>query len=228
MSKITDAIAWFKKTFADQINHKIDGTPFTLNLVTAIAMQETYYVWGNFYKTLAVPELLKICVGDTIDAPNRSQFPKNKAELLAADKGEKMFAIARQALIDVGKHNAAYNEVAHMNPNKFCHGYGIVQYDLQFFKKTDPDFFLNKGWHDFDKCMDKGVMELKAALKRAYGTKKKTLTHDEMVYVAIAYNKGSVDLKKGFDQGYKDDSGKRYGQHVDEYLKLAEATAPAT
>jgi len=226
MSKITDAIAWFKKEFGTQVAPSVQNTPFSLDMVTAIAMQETYYVWGNFYKTMAVAELLKICVGDTIDAPGRSAFPKNKAELLTRPKGDKMFEVARAALVSVGQHNAAYGEIAHMNPNKFCHGYGIVQYDLQFFK-TEPDFFLNKQWYDFDKCMEKCAKELKAALGRAYRPSKASLTHDEMVYVAIAYNKGSVDTTKGFAQGYRDSSGKYYGQQIDEYLKLAEATPAA-
>ncbi len=223
MTKLTDAIGWFKATFGQQVQDKVAGTPFTLNLVTALAMQETYYVWGNVYKTIAVDELLKICVGDTLDAPNRSAFPKNKAALLAHAGGPAMFNVARLALTNVGQYNAAYAEVAHMNPNKFCHGYGIVQYDLQFFK-DDPDFFIQRQWYDFGICMDKCVKELKAALARAYHSSKQQLNHDEMVYVAIAYNKGSVDLNKDFRQGYKDSSGKYYGQQIDQYLLLAEAT----
>lgn len=226
MAKMTDAIAWFKKTFGIVVTNKIKNTPFDLNLVTAIAMQETYYIWGNIYKTLSVDELLKVCVGDTLDAPNRSAFPKNKAALVAVPNGQKMFDIARAALEAVGKYNAAYEEVAHMNSRKFCHGYGIVQYDLQFFK-TDPDWFLEKKWFDFNNCLDKAVTELTAALTRTYGSHKTSLTHDEMVYVAIAYNKGSANLHKDFKQGYKDDSGKFYGEHIDEYLKLATATPPA-
>ncbi len=37
-------------------------------------------------------------------------------------------------------HVPAYSKVAKL-PHKFCHGYGIFQYDLQFFL-TDPDYFL--------------------------------------------------------------------------------------
>jgi hypothetical protein len=226
MSKITDAIAWFKKQFGSDVASKTSGTPFSLDMITAIACQETYYIWGNIYKTVPVADVLKVCVGDTLDSPNRSAFPKNKAALVAVPNGSAMFTIARDALESVGQFNASYAEVAHMNPNKFCHGFGIVQYDIQFFK-DDPAFFLNKRWFDFGNCMDKCVAELKAATRRTYGPSKTSLSHDEMVYVAIAYNKGSADLHKNFKQGYKDSSGKFYGEHIDEYLRLAEATPPA-
>jgi hypothetical protein len=104
--------------------------------------------------------------------------------------------------------------------DKFCHGFGIFQYDIQHFK-TNPNYFLTKGWEDFDKCAALCVSELKEALKRAYPAGKTTLTHDEMVYVAIAYNRGSVDFAKKFKQGFKDDTGKFYGEYG--YLKAAEA-----
>jgi hypothetical protein len=47
-------------------------------------------------------------------------------------------------------------------------------------------YFLEKAWYDFDKCLALCVKELKAALRRAYGADKSTLSDEEMVYVAIA------------------------------------------
>jgi hypothetical protein len=37
---------------------------------------------------------------------------------------------------------------------------------------------------------------IEAALKRTYGSKKKTFTDEEQVYVAIAYNAGRVDFAR--------------------------------
>lgn len=220
MPRIQEGMKWFKNQFGTQIQNSINGTPFSLDLLTAIAMQETYYIWGNLYTRLSVDEVLKLCVGDTLDTPNRSAFPKNKAALLTIVNGDNLFAVAREALESVGEYIAAYGEVAHHNPNKFCHGFGIFQYDIQFCKEN-PEFFLQKRWYSFDECLKLSITELKAALKRAYGSHKTTLTDKEMVYVAIAYNAGSVNISGSFKQGYKDDSGKYYGEHIWEYLQMS-------
>jgi hypothetical protein len=222
MSKMKDAAAWFKEQFHPMLQSGTQGTPFDPDLLTAIAMQETYYIWGDLYQRMEVAEVLKLCVGDTFDAPNRKAFPKNKAALLKAERGAEMFSVAREALESLGKYISRYHKVAIHNPNKFCHGFGIFQYDIQFFT-TNPDFFLQRRWYHFDDCLALCVQELKAALKRAYGPDKSTLTDEEKVYVAIAYNRGSVDFTRGFKQGYKDDSGKYYGEHIWFYLQLAKS-----
>ena len=223
MSKMTDAIGWFKGEFSAPVRAGLQGTPFSLDMLAAIAMQETYYIWGDLYQRLSASEVLKLCVGDTLDAPKRSAFPKNKAELLSAPRGDEMFAIAREALESIGQYFSRYHEIARFNPNKFCHGFGIFQYDIQFFRRKNPDYFLKKRWYDFDDCLTVCLQELRTALKSTYGPHKRTLTDQEMVYVAIAYNHGSVRLDRGFKQGYRDDSGKFYGEHVWEYLHLAKS-----
>lgn len=214
------AIGWFKEQFRDQVNAAIADTPFSLDLLVAIAMQETYYIWGNLYSTLSTDEALKLCTGDTLDTPRRSAFPKDKAELLAHDKGDKMFTIARAALEAVANFVPSFKRVADSSPNKFCRGYGIFQLDLQFFK-NNPDYFLQKKWYSFDECLAQCVNELKASMRRTYGSGKTVLTDEEKVYVAIAYNRGSVDFSKRFKQGFRDDSGKYYGEYIWEYLQLA-------
>ncbi|HLO46957.1 MAG TPA: SH3 domain-containing protein [Kamptonema sp.] len=219
---IIQAIGWFKDQFRSKIEAKIAGTPFSLDILAAIALQETYYIWGKLYTTLSVGEVLKLCVGDTIDAPNRSAFPKTKAALLSVNKGDKMFDIAREALEAVGSYVNDYQRVADSSPDKFCHGFGIFQLDLQFFQ-DDADYFLQKKWYSFDECLSKCTNELKAAIKRVYGSGKTALTDREKVYVAIAYNCGSVDLSRGFKQGYRDESGNYYGEYIWEYLQLAQS-----
>lgn len=95
MSRMSGAIRWFQSTFGDSIASVLEGTPFTRDLVTALAMQETFYLWGDLYRRRPVDEVLALCAGDTLDAPNRSAFPKRRADLLAAKGGKEMFALAR-------------------------------------------------------------------------------------------------------------------------------------
>ncbi len=211
---------WFKQQFGSKIESAFQGSPFDLDLATAIALQETYYIWGTIYKTQPLAEVLKVCVGDTLDTPNRSAFPKNREALEAYPQGKAMFKVAREALESVAKYNQTFKNVFDSNPNKFCRGYGIFQLDLQFFQE-DPDYFLDKKWYDFDNCSLKFVEELNAAMKRAYGIIKQTLTDEEKIYVAIAYNRGSVDFSREFKQGYQDNSGKYYGEYVWEYFQMA-------
>ncbi len=220
--KRIQAIGWFKEQFRSKIKAAIIGSPFSLDMLTAIALQETYYIWGNLYGKLPIDEVLKLCVGDTLDSPNRSAFPKNKLALVDVANGDAMFDIARKSLENVGAYIPEYKNVADSSPNKFCHGFGIFQLDLQFFKEN-PDYFLQTKWHSFDECLNQCIRELRAALKRAYGNGKDALTDDEKVYVAIAYNRGSVDFSRKFKQGFKDDSGTYYGEYVEKYLKLSKS-----
>lgn len=223
MNATEAAIDWLNKTFGKKIDTAVTGTPFSRQLILAIAMQETGYIWAGQYKKKTPDEVLKYCVGDTLDAPNRSAFPKTRAELEAKKDGKAMFKVAREALELLATINGTYAKVA-KKKDKFCHGFGLLQYDLQSFL-VDPDFFLKKKWATIDGTLEKCVSELKDKIKVVYGPNKKKLTHDESVYVAIAYNKGSADTKKGFKQGYKSGT-KYYGENIDAYLTVAEHVAP--
>ncbi|MCX7067875.1 MAG: hypothetical protein NTW85_09315 [Methylococcales bacterium] len=223
---ITDNILWFNTEFHQKIEIAIKNTPFTLDMLAAIAYQETGYIWGNLRKKgLSTKEILELCVGDTIDEPNRSAFPKNKSELLKATKGDAMFAIARQGLEDMAEKTGikAYRDVVKNHPEKFCHGFGIFQYDLQFFKNT-PDYFLNKDYANFDKCLEKCLEELTRGLKKVGLQNKTKLTDLEIASIAIAYNTGGYKPAKGLKQGYFD--GKNYyGELFFDYLRLAHTVA---
>ena len=162
-------IAWFKENFAKPITAAVAGTPFDLDMLTAIACQETGYIWQVLRrKNLPLDRTLALCVGDTLDANRgRSAFPKTKADLLARPNGDAMFAIARQALVDVARYIPAFSNVA-KQPNKFCHGFGVFQYDLQFFLK-DPNYFLQKKYEQFDQTLRKCLEELNQVYA-AHGT----------------------------------------------------------
>lgn len=217
-------IRWFKQTFHEKIDAALQGTPFSLDFLTALGCQETGEVWPILRKNnLSLDRILELCVGDTLDTPNRSAFPKNKAALVAVTNpdGQKMFELAHQSLVDMAQFINSYKGVA-QNPNKFCHGYGVFQFDLQFFKQ-DPDYFLQKRFADFDACLAKALGELQSARKKIGLQNKPVLTDLEMAHIAIAYNTGGFNPAKGLKQGHKDDSGNFYGELIFGLLQKAKA-----
>lgn len=218
-------IGWFKGNFGTRVNEAVKGTPFTLDMIAAIAFQETGSIWGPLAKKgLPVSKILKLCTGDTLDYPTRkSAWPRNRAALEKHPQGKAMFKIARAALLAMSKHVPGYKGVA-ANPNKFCHGFGIFQYDIQFFKSVDPNYFLNKDYEIFEKSLAKCISELKSKQKRiGYGAKTR-LSDLEMAAVAIAYNRGSYNKNKGLKQGHYDKRSKKYyGEYFYQYLKIAKS-----
>ena len=220
-----DDIKWFKQEFGPAIKAGVAGTPFTVDMMVAVACQETGEIWPILRKKgLPTARIVELCVGDTLDASKgRSAFPRTKADLLAAPNGAKMFQIANAALKEMAQFIPGYAGAA-ANPDKFCHGYGIFQYDIQFFK-TDPDYFLERRWAEFGRTLGKGIGELKAKMGAAKVPGKASLTDMEMAQVAIAYNRGSFDPAKGLKQGFKDGSGRFYGENFAGYLKRSKAIA---
>jgi hypothetical protein len=220
-------VAWFKSQFEPLIVPALAGTPFTVDMVTAIACQETGGIWPVLRrKGLSTPRILQLCIGDTIDASptggGRRAFPKNKAELLAAPDGARMFDIARQGLVDMAGFVPGYGGSA-ARPDKFCHGFGIFQLDLQFFR-TDPAYFLEQRYADFGHALGRCIGELRAALKRIGWQAKTVLDDSEMSAVAIAYNTGRYNPAKGLKQGYFDGT-RYYGENFFAFLQLAHGVA---
>lgn len=225
MTTQTEAIAWLLEHFAADVDAAIEGTRIPRNLVFAVAMQETGYLWRPWIKSKTVDEILALSVGDTLDFPKRNAkaFPKNRADLESVPNGKAMFKLARAALVAIAKVNGGYAKVV-KNPDKFCHGYGLFQYDLQFFK-VDPDYFLREQWKTKAGTLKKCVEELVAAGKRTYKTGDSVFNHDQSVYVAIAYNSGSAKVGAGYKQGFPSD-GKHYGEHIDAFLTAIETYRP--
>jgi hypothetical protein len=227
-----DDIRWFKDNFAAEIGTAVAGTPLTVDLLTAVACQETGHIWGPLRrKALPVADILAVCVGDTIDAPDRRAFPVNRARLLAAANGDRMFAIARRALERMAPHVGGFKGAV-SNPAKFCHGFGIFQYDLQFFE-TDPDYFLEERYLTFAPSLGKAMDELKRALRKNGLANRPSLTDPELCSVAITYNRGSFDPQKGMKQGFRDKaSGRFYGEFIADFLRMAKTVdappAPGT
>jgi hypothetical protein len=228
---IKDDIRWFKTQFQDKIQAAVQGTPYTVDMLTAIAVQETGEIWRILRtKDLSVDRILELCVGDTFDgssSPPRSAFPTTKEQLLAQPNGQQMFDIARQGLKDMAQFVPGYSSVLG-NPKKICHGFGIFQYDLQFFKpgtpESDPDYFLQKRYATFEGTLGKALQELKAKTIKIGYQNKPTLTDLEMVHIAIAYNTGDFKPALGLKQGHKS-GGKFYGELVFEYLGIAKTVS---
>lgn len=226
-------IRWFKQNFHKKIDVALQGTPFSLDFLTALACQETGEVWPILRKkNLSLEQIVELCVGDTIDfnpktGKGRKAFPRDKAKLVAVTDGQKMFDIARKALVDMAHFIDSYKGAA-SDPDKFCHGYGVFQFDLQFFIKGEANYFLNREYADFDKCLARALGELKDAQQKIPALKNKSaLTDLEMAHVAIAYNTGSFDPAKGLKQGFvpKDKHGNPippfYGEQVFAFINQA-------
>lgn len=194
-----------------------------MDLVTAIANQETGYLWTALlaHHNGDVNEVLRDCVGDTLDYPkrNHSAFPRNKAHLLTEPYGDDLFDIAREALGRIGEAISACGHVHERYPAKFCHGFGILQYDIQHVQ-TDPDFFLDRQWADFDICLSRCLKELDFGLRKRGFQNAKQLSDFELATVAIVYNTGGYNSARGLRQGHKSD-GKYYGERIKEYLEIA-------
>jgi hypothetical protein len=104
-------------------------------------------------------------------------------------------------------------------PNKFCHAFGIFQYDLQFFL-VDPDYFLQKRYADFNASLAKAVSELQSKRKKIGLDGKATLTDLELAAVAIAYNTGGFKPSKGLKQGHFNGT-LFYGEAIFDFLRLS-------
>lgn len=224
-------IEWFKDNFGAEIKAAVAGGPFDLDMVTAIACQETGHIWQRLRKetpALSRERILALCVGDTIDAKpgggGRRAFPKNKAALVAQPRGQEMFIIARKALEDMAPHVPGFGGAV-ANKDKFCHGYGLFQFDLQFFK-TEPDYFLERRYEKFEETMGKCLSELKSAKAKIASLKNKpTLTDREFAFVAIAYNTGGFNPAKDLKQGFKNPDGRFYGENIFDFVRLSRTVA---
>lgn len=228
----SEAIRWFKSEFAKDIEGAATGTPFDLDMITAIACQETGHIWSTLHKKpgLSTQKIVALCVGDTLDADKgRKAFPQTKADLIAKPKGQQMFDIARKALEDMAAQVPGFSSAVR-NPDKFCHGYGVFQRDLQFFL-VDPEYFLERRYEQFGETLEQCLGELKKAQRKLGFQERTSLTDFEFACVAIAYNTGGFKPSKGLKQGHF--NGQRfYGEEVFDFVRLSRTVAkpgtPAT
>ena len=81
---IRDEIAWFKEHFAADVIPALVGTPLSFDLISALAFQESGELWSKLRLHLPRDEVLRLSVGDPLDEPNRSAFPKNNDAMIAS------------------------------------------------------------------------------------------------------------------------------------------------
>ncbi|HEY5805707.1 MAG TPA: hypothetical protein VIT90_18680 [Lysobacter sp.] len=223
-------IRWFKSRFAPRIDSAVAGTPFSLDFMVALACQETGEIWPQLRRQgLGEADVLRLCVGDTIDARpdgrGRRAFPRDKAQLLAVEGGAAMFAMAHQVLVDMAEHIPGYRGAARQS-HKFCRGFGLFQRDLQFFREDAP-YFLQQRYAQFDSTLAHALRELRSKQRRIGLGDRTALSILEQVAVAIAYNTGGYDPQRGTRQGYRPPGGKFYGEAVLDFLRLSETVAVA-
>lgn len=217
-------IEWFKNTFHADLAKATRGTIFDPDMLIAIAAQETGSLWSPMRrKGLPDEEIVRLCCGDTLDEDRgRRAFPRTKADLVAVPNGQRMFDIARAALLMMSEHVPGYG-FAKNRVNKFCHGFGVFQYDLQHFK-TDPAYFLEKRYEVFEHTLGKAMDELLSAARKRGLNERGSITDLEFCTIAITYNTGGYRQSKGLKQGHFDGS-KFYGEHIRDYVAIARSIA---
>ena len=146
---------WMKTNFGEEIRKATANTSFSLDIVCAIACQETAFFWANRIPGLSISEILARCVLDASgDAPGhpRGAFPKN-TEAFRSRYGD---AFTDMLIAEANKTR----QLRGMGPKNWVYkGYGIFQYDLQAVKE-DEQFFREKKWYVFSECLDRLMKEL--------------------------------------------------------------------
>lgn len=163
-SQVRRVRQWMSAHFGPAIEAAIVNTPFDVDLVYAVACQETAWVWQAWIERFPAEQILARCVFDASgDAPNtkRAVFPANTA----AFRGRFGDALT-QTLID--EANATRRLRGFADEQWVYKGYGIFQYDLQNII-TDQGFFQNRQWGSFAACLERFMREMHAKLEAANG-----------------------------------------------------------
>lgn len=214
-----DDIRWFKSTFGKPMAEATAARPFGIDLLTALACQETGLVWSVLRRQAKLPtaRLLELCVGDTVEKTRRA-FPRSRDALLAAPDGQRMYELARSALLAMAAQVPAYASAARQ-AQTFCHGFGVFQRDLQHYLR-DPRYFLDAGYADFDQTLGHAVATLEAGLTTLGWQHATQLSDHDQACLAIVYNTGRFVPARGLRQGWFD--GKAYyGEQVLDFLRMA-------
>ena len=173
------AATWLKKNFGKDIAADVAGTPWTVDIITGIACQETAYKWLSWVDKFDPATILQRCVFDASgDFPgtSRKAFPVNRQAFEA--KYGKDFT---DMLVAEGNKQRAMPQVdapGGYKPAGYLYkGYGIFQNDLQNVV-ANPSFFLEKKWYNISDCVAGVVKELNG----------KARTHETLPEVIQAYN----------------------------------------
>ncbi len=176
---MTDGMKWFKNTFGGAVATATAYTPYTLDFLTAIAVQESFEIWGNIFDSHPTDKVLELCVGDTIDGPSRKAFPTSKSALLSIPRGEAIFAVAREELEAVGQVNASYHQNRDIKPQiNFA---TALAYSSMIFNSARAIQTISLArMENIRQCLAKAITELKAAQKKAKLNTKSQLMDEEI------------------------------------------------
>jgi hypothetical protein len=206
----SDSIEWFKLAFGRRIEQALRPTTLSLDMLVALACQETGRIWGVLHgRHLTEGEILELCVGDTLDdhsAWPRKSFPRTREELESVARGKEMYVVARASLLNIARHIPAY-ALALKGEGKMCHGFGLFLRDLADFP-ADPDFFLCKRWATLEGSVQACIDALSRAARQLGIQLEGPLTDEQRAALAIMYDCGRYDPARGLRQGHFD--GMRY------------------
>lgn len=153
-SRCLSTAQWMELHFGKECADAVAGTPFTKELLYAIACQETAIYFFGWTKDFSPEEVLGRCVFDASGDVNstRKAFPRNTAAFIARYGSQKAdFLIA-----EANKTRAMRG----FGPKQWVYaGYGIFQYDLQHIV-ADEAFFFEKRWYEMKHCLNKVMQEL--------------------------------------------------------------------
>ena len=160
--KTRDALAWFKDEFRSKAGAGRPGTPFSVDMFTAIAYQESGEVWPVLVdKQLGIPKILELCVGDTLDAPTECISQKQSSNCSQRRSGQEMFRIAHQSLGGHGTIQYRLSSSQHAIRTSFATASASFSTTSSFLKMIRR-FSCKRNGADFGACMAKLVAELRA------------------------------------------------------------------
>ena len=220
---IKDEIKWFKEQFAADVVPALAGTHRYPLIWSARSRSRNP---ANCGASCACICRAKRYCGSRSATPSMNRTAahsrRTRTRLSRLREGSRCSSLAHRLLVEMADATGikAYQAVAR-RPHKFVHGYGIFQYDLQFFRR-DPDFFLEQRWKSIEACVDKLMTELKRGLDQLDFSDKESLTDRESAFVAIVYNTGFGNFRESreLQQGHHDGTH-FYGENIDRYLKIA-------
>ena len=155
------AISWMKTNFREKILNHTYNTPYSIDLVCAIACKETAIKWLLWIDKYTPETILERCVFDASgDFPgtSRNAFPKNKEAFLKKYGPELTSMLIAEANKTRAMPQSGYPR-GYSPANYLYKGYGIFQYDLQNILADDA-FFKEKYWSSFDHCMNRLILIL--------------------------------------------------------------------
>jgi hypothetical protein len=146
---------WLEQHYGNDCAAATAGTPFTKELLYAIACQEAAIYFYDWTRDHTPEEVLGRCVFDASGDVNgtRLAFPKNTdafIERYGQELADMLIAEANKTRVMRG-----------FGPKQWVYaGYGLFQYDLQHIQ-TDETFFREKQWYQMNHCLEKVMKELK-------------------------------------------------------------------